>query len=311
MALTTERERVMLKKVLLVLGALLLLLVVCGMTLLAVGSARLHGTLDASVGHDLLLPADSAAIANGGRLTRAYGCRDCHGEDLAGGLVIDQPRFMVLYGPNLTPGDGGLGHYTASDWERAIRHGIAPDGRGLVVMPSRSYAKLGDRDVAEMVAYLQTVAPVDGAPPPPTFGPASRVAALTAGDAFVPARAIDHQADHPAPVPRGPTVQYGAYLANAACSGCHGADYGGAPPGPGASLPAPNLTPRVGVGLGAWTFEDFDRAVRGGRRPDGTVIDRSMPWRAYSALTYDEVLALWRYLATVPPVDVDRTSEPS
>lgn len=298
----------MLKKVLWILAGLILLLLVCAWAAFAVGNARLTRTMDRSIGHDLEVPTDSAAIANGDRLATAYGCRDCHGPDLGGQVMIDERAFMVLAAPNLTPGEGGTGAYTPRDWERAIRHGISPDGRGLLIMPSDSYNRFSDQDVGELVAYLRTLDPIDRALSRPSLGPASRMAALVAADELVPARTLDHDRPHASSVPRAATAAYGEYLAQG-CRGCHGEDLSGAPPGMASELPASNLTPDPETGLGSWSFEDFDRAVRSGLRPDGSVIDASMPWKALAALTYDEVLALWRYLQTVPPVRVDRNPE--
>ncbi len=298
----------MLKKVLIFLGVLLIVLLVCGVAAWTIAGSRLTGSMEGVVAHPLSVPTDSGAIANGNRLATAYGCRDCHGDDLAGKVMIEEGAFMVIYAPNLTAGEGGTAEYSSSDWDLTLRHGIGPDGRTLIIMPSGSYAKMNDQDMGEIVAYIQSLPPVDRTVPPPAFGPASRIAALAGADELIPARAVDHEAPHPAATPREPTVAYGAYLASAGCTGCHGADYSGLPAGPGMDLAASNLTPHPEFGLGQWTFEDFDRAVRSGRRPDGTVISTTMPWAALSALTYDEVLALWRYLETVPPLAIDRRS---
>ncbi|HMV69974.1 MAG TPA: cytochrome c, partial [Myxococcota bacterium] len=48
--------------------------------------------------------------------------------------------------------------------------------------------------------------------------------------------------------------------------------------------------------LDAWSRADFDRALRGGVRPDGTRLDPVMPWRVAAGMTDAEVDALWAYL---------------
>ena len=49
--------------------------------------------------------------------------------------------------------------------------------------------------------------------------------------------------------------------------------------------------------LHAWTEADFFRALREGRRPDGTVLDpEKMPWVRSGRMTDDEIRAVWRYL---------------
>ena len=79
---------------------------------------------------------------------------------------------------------------------------------------------------------------------------------------------------HAAPLP--PNVENGRYLARAAdCEVCHTAE-GGTPYAGGRafSLPgigvmyAPHITPDKTAGIGAWTDQQFIRAVRNGVSPD-------------------------------------------
>ena len=61
-----------------------------------------------------------------------------------------------------------------------------------------------------------------------------------------------------------------------------------------------NLTPHE-TGLKGWTEADFIRALREGKRKDGTDILPAMPWKAYGQMKDVEIKALWAYLQTVPP----------
>jgi hypothetical protein len=61
--------------------------------------------------------------------------------------------------------------------------------------------------------------------------------------------------------------------------------------------PASNLTPG---GLVSWTHDDFRRAIREGKRPDGSVLNEFMPWQTFAKLTDLEVEAIWLYLRSVP-----------
>ena len=70
--------------------------------------------------------------------------------------------------------------------------------------------------------------------------------------------------------------------------------------GPPGVPPASNLTP---TGIGKWSRDDFSRAVREGRRPDGSQLAEFMPWKAFAGMTDDEIAALWAYLRSVPPKD--------
>ena len=66
---------------------------------------------------------------------------------------------------------------------------------------------------------------------------------------------------------------------------------GGRVAGPDNLPPAANLTP---TGLGSWTEKDFVRALREGRRPDGSAINEFMPWRSYASMSDLDLQALWR-----------------
>jgi mono/diheme cytochrome c family protein len=249
------------------------------------------------------LPTAAAAIAEGQRQYITHACSDCHGADGAGAMVIDDPLFGRISGSNLTPGAGGIGQqYSDLDWVRAIRHGVAPDGRALLVMPSQEYNALNDEDLGAMVAYLKSLPPVDNTPPANTVGPLGRVLLVTEVAPILPAERVDHAGSRPTAVVRGATVEYGQYLAQS-CIGCHGQGLSGGPiPGlpPEPPLPA-NLTPDEATGLGRWSEQDFFMALRTGQRPDGTAVDpKAMPWPNFKFMTDQELSALWLYLQSVP-----------
>ena len=63
-----------------------------------------------------------------------------------------------------------------------------------------------------------------------------------------------------------------------------------------------NLTPHE-TGLKGWTESDFIRALREGKRKDGSDISRMMPWQAYGRMTDTELKSIWSYLQTVPPLE--------
>lgn len=80
-------------------------------------------------------------------------------------------------------------------------------------------------------------------------------------------------------------VARGAYLARAGdCVACHTAS-GGKPFAGGLKFDTPigaiystNITPDPQTGLGGWTLEDFDRAVRAGVRKNGDTLYPAMPY---------------------------------
>ncbi|HYC33323.1 MAG TPA: cytochrome c, partial [Gemmatimonadales bacterium] len=138
-----------------------------------------------------------------------------------------------------------------------------------------------------------TVRPVDRENPRPRPGPIARALYLTGAFPLVPAEIVDHTV-RPAVPPAGVTIPYGRYLATiGGCRACHGADLAGT-----GAPDAPDLTKSR---LAAWTEADFFRAIREGRRPDGTVIDpEKMPWVRSSLMTDDEIRAVWMYIRSLP-----------
>lgn len=105
-------------------------------------------------------------------------------------------------------------------------------------------------------------------------------------------------------------VQRGRYLASAAdCESCHtipGSEhpFGGGRPieTPFGTLVSPNITADQGTGIGAWTDEEFDAAVRQGRRRDGARLYPAMPYPYYSRMSREDVMAIRAYLNTIAPV---------
>ncbi|MGH8427353.1 MAG: c-type cytochrome [Gammaproteobacteria bacterium] len=62
-----------------------------------------------------------------------------------------------------------------------------------------------------------------------------------------------------------------------------------------------NITPDKATGIGSWTFEQFDDAVRYGESPHGYLF-AAMPYAFYNKMSRDDVHAMWEYLKRVPAV---------
>lgn len=249
----------------------------------------------------LAIPSDSAAIARGDHLYHAtISCALCHADDGGGRMYENNPHVVTVAGPNLTRGEGGVGStFTDADYVRAIRHGLRDDSTSLVLMPSEVYVNLSDEDLGAIIAYIKQLPPVNRTMERPHFGPVGR-ALLSTGklNLFVAPKTPDWK--KVAEVPAAPTAEYGAYITRVTgCQGCHGSGLsGGGVAGPPGLPPAANLTP---AGLGTWAEADFVRAMREGKRPDGSSINEFMPWRAFGRMNDDELRALWLYLQSVPP----------
>jgi mono/diheme cytochrome c family protein len=283
-------------------GALLGLLVVALGVVYGVTEARLrkHYVVEPQA---VVIPTDAEALARGKHLLTIRGCHDCHGDDYSGRVFVDDAPGRLI-ASNLTRGAGGIGgRYSDLDWVRAIRHGVGPDGRALLFMPSYEYFPISDEDIGQMIAYLKHLPPVDNTLPTNSVRPLGRALLLAGLLPLLPAEMIDHDAPRrPAPL-AGPTAEYGEYLATG-CVGCHGFGFsGGKIPGAPPHFPAAtNITRDEATGIGGWTEADFFRALREGRRPNGEELDPVMPWAsATSKMTDDEIHAIWLYLQTVPP----------
>ena len=279
------------------------ILIVASGAVFGITEIRITRKYDDVAVRPLALPTDSASIALGNRLATIRGCFGCHGPDLSGSPVIDNGMIAKLYASNLTRGEGGVaGHYDSGLFARAIRNGIGWDGHALLFMPSQEFHGMSDEDVGALIAYIESVPAVDHVQPKSSVGPLGRALFLAGQVELVPAEIVDHDAVPVASVERGVTVEYGRYLA-AGCAGCHGKGYsGGKIPGtPPDFIPAANLTPDPATGLGDWTEADLFRALREGKRPDGTELDgRFMPWRETARFTDDEIRAIWLFLRSLP-----------
>jgi mono/diheme cytochrome c family protein len=289
------------------LGAVLSALVLLALLLFAVA----HVKASARMGRrfethriDLPLPAatDLEAITRGKHLVARNGCDGCHGANLAGGIMLDDPAIGSLRGPNLTTGRGGLAaNYAMADWDRIVRHGVKPDG-SPAVMPSQDFFTLSDIELSDIAAYIRSLPAVDAEVPPPSFGPIGKV--LVAFDKFP--LAAERQltaAEHASRPPQtANTAEFGAHLA-ALCVSCHRADLAGGPMafGPPDWPPAANLTAHAN-GLRDWSYDDFERALTEGVRKDGRQLREPMSsvLTASRAMLPTERQALWTYLRGLP-----------
>ena len=107
-----------------------------------------------------------ALLARGEYVARLSDCVACHSvpgaAPFAGGLEMATP-LGAIHATNITPDpQTGIGRYSLADFDRAVRHGVAPDSRRLYpAMPYPSYAKLSDDDVRALYAFfMKGVAPV-------------------------------------------------------------------------------------------------------------------------------------------------------
>ena len=109
-----------------------------------------------------------------------------------------------------------------------------------------------------------------------------------------------------------PDTQNGEYVYFAAgCGGCHTSPdaaedskkilSGGQKfPSPFGTFVAPNVSMHVDYGIGAWSQDDFVRAVRQGVSPDGRHYYPAFPYTSYQGMSDQDVVDLWSYWQTLP-----------
>jgi len=228
---------------------------------------------------NVTIPTDPDAVARGKHVSIIWTCTKCHGENLGGMLLADDPFLGTLPASNLTSGQGGISNsYTDADWVRAIRHGIKPNAQAEVFMYDY-FSTMSDRDLGDLIAYLKQIPPVDSDYPTTHVGPI--IAAAPAVGLFIPAaELIDHNASRPAdPVPDA-TIEYGRDL-SVICAECHG-----------------NSVPSK---LKNWTLEDFIRTFRTGVLPGGKQLGTTMSSKTFRELNDTELASLWLYFTDVKP----------
>jgi mono/diheme cytochrome c family protein len=298
-----------LKWISIVLGGLVGLLVLAVIILFIMGGSK-TGTVYNVPQETITVPTDAETMAQGEVLANISGCTSCHVQNLSGETFFDDAVMGTLAAPNLTSGQGGLGsRYTDTDWERAIRHGVRPDGTGLLIMPSQHFAHYSDEDVAALIAYLKSVPPVDNELPSRALGPMGRTLLVLGAFQLTP-EMIDHTTPHASSAPSGVTEERGHYLTEiSVCADCHGEGLVGRAPEEAEEGPpaGPNLTP--GGDLAAWSEADFIQTIRTGVTPAGNQLDpMEMPWPAYSRFSDEDLTAIYLYLQSLPPTPTQQAN---
>ena len=230
----------------------------------------------------LVASSDPGAVERGRKVARLNGCHDCHGQRLEGLKFHDEMPIIRAWGPNLSL---ALAEQTDADFDAAVRHGVAADGRRLWMMPSSAFAHLTDQEMADLMAYLRTYKPTGVKQPRFQVGHIGRLGVLLGQFKSEPdtirANGRLHIAD------AGPQHAQGREVARA-CIECHGQTLEGAK-----FLKSPDLTIAA-----SYDAEDFERLLRTGVAAG----DRKLglmsgvgPSR-FNALTTQEIMALHGYL---------------
>lgn len=269
---------------------------------------------------EITIKADSAQLARGEHLVNVS-CALCHKgkntNQLEGGPWREKD-FGEVYASNLTlHPDSKLSAYTDGELALMLRTGLKKNGEIAFFMPR--YMHLSDEDLEAVIAYLRSENAMTR--PSDKQWPEREPNML--------AKVLSRVAIKPLPYPSSTVavpdfddpVAHGRYLAhNLACYHCHSASFDGLNEmepetsmgyfGGGnailkkdksAKIISSNLTPHPDHGLGKYSPKQFAKAVRTGKRHDGSNLDHAMP--LFTNLSDQEVNALYAYLQTVPVID--------
>ena len=235
------------------------------------------------------IPTDAESIIEGRRLATIRGCvGGCHGRQAEGRVMFDEPMIARFVAPNLT---AAVQKYNDAELAVAIRNGLRPGGRSMLVMPSSAFVGLTDADLVRIIAFLRSLPVVAGPGPSFTVGPLGRVG-LVIGKFKTEAQFIAETV--PPPEATNEEAAYGRYLARTVCAHCHGTNLRGAS--------TPDFTsPDLGI-VAAYSREEFTQLLRTGTALGGRNLGTMSPWARslLSHLTDTEIAALYSYLHAIP-----------
>ncbi|MBD9667602.1 molybdopterin-dependent oxidoreductase [Variovorax sp. VRV01] len=277
--------------------------------------AGLLGWRSAIAPVSLTAPVYSEATIERGRVLAALGdCAVCHtapgGAPNAGGRAMQTP-FGTLYTTNLTPdADTGLGRWSFSAFQRAMREGVSRDGHHLYpAFPYTAFARTSDDDLQALYAYFMSMPAVRAETPKAELKFPFSMRPLMAGW-----NALFHD---PAPLQPVATQSAewnrGAYLVNGLghCGACHtprnalGAEQGGSAFLSGAMVDgweAPALTQRSKSAV-PWDADELYRYLRQGHTQRHGIAGGPMAEvvRELAQVSDADVRAMATYLASFNP----------
>jgi mono/diheme cytochrome c family protein len=295
------------------LGQLLLL------ALVIAGIAYWYGTRLPSSSFDGKVAGEPKPVEVGEYAARVSDCVACHttehGKPFAGGLEMGTPLGSI-YATNITPDrEHGIGNYSLADFDRAVRRGVAPDGRRLYpAMPYPSYAKLSDEDIAAMYDYFMNHVEPVAEPNPPSNIPWP----LSARWPLEYWNLLFYREGTYQPDPtKDEKWNRGAYLVQAGghCGSCHtprgtamqelGLDETDPAFLSGALLDgwyAPALRGGSGNGVGRWTEDEIVSFLKNGRNKHAVVFGSMMEAfnNSTAFMTDDDLSAIAHYMKSLP-----------
>ena len=270
---------------------------------------------------DIKVVSTPARVKEGARLASML-CRTCHFNNdtrrFSGREMTEETQFGKVYIKNITSHPvAGIGKWTDGELISFIRTGTRPDGRYVPpYMPKLVH--LSDEDMNSIIAFLRS--DHDWVKLDSTIQPESE-------PSFLSKFLSNIGAFKPFPYPRQPIagpdttdpVKHGEYIAlhQLECFSCHSKDFaknnyyepsksegffaGGNTMNTleGKPIQTLNITMDAETGIGAWSQEDFVKAVKHGQIKNNQPALR-YPMTPYVNLTDKEAAAIFSYLKTVP-----------
>lgn len=304
------------------------LLVIIGAVILLAGIAAIFISMrsmptQATEKKDIHVDLTPARVEQGTKLASML-CKSCHYNEqtkkFTGRELTEAPQFGKIFSKNITQDqDAGIARWTDGELIYFIRTGIRKDGRYVPpYMPK--LVNISDEDLYSIIAFLRS-----GnlwVQPDKTLQPESK-------PSFLPKFLVTIGAFKPFPYPskkiEGPDttdkVKWGQYIAlyQLECYACHSQDFStndyfspqkstGFFAGGNKmydenkhEIYTLNITPDEATGIGKWTEDEFEKAIRFGQLPGNQPALRK-PMIPYANLTEAEAKAVYAYLRTVPTI---------
>lgn len=248
-------------------------------------------------------------------------CQNCHWnketQKLTGNTMYEIPEFGTINSKNITNDkEAGIGKWTDGQLIYFIRTGINPFTGQYVPIYMPKLIHISDEDMRSIIAYLRSDKSEVQANK--TELPDSKPSFLTK---FLCTVAFKPNEYPKAPIADPDTnnqLEWGKYLTlyQLECYACHSKSFekldmqnpeksegffggGNSMTAPdGSKITSLNLTPDEETGLGKWTEEQFQNALRNGIVPNQPALRE--PMMPFVYLTESEVQAIYTYLRTVP-----------
>lgn len=264
------------------------------------------------------LPA--ADVENGKLLFNAGGCASCHatpGQDdklrLGGGLALASP-FGTFHAPNISPHTrDGIGNWGVQDFVDAMAAGVSPRGQHLYPsFPYTSYRLMPPKALADLFAYIRTLAPVEGKAAPHDLPFPFNIRRMVGGWKLLFFEGAPFRADPT----KSEAWNRGAYLVNGPghCAECHSARnalgaivpatrFAGGPDPEGKGW-VPNIT-QSDKGLAKWSKEEIAELLKTGFTPGFDSVGGSMASvvRNIAQLPDADRMAMAEYLKSLPAIE--------